>query len=295
MFGSLVIVLPTVHEGGSLLFRHNAQQWEFDSAAAVSVDPCTAAFTAFFSDVEHEVTPIISGYRATITYNLYFGTATDPAPAAKTHVSTRLREQFKKLLKNPCFLPKGGYIGVHLLHKYPVDSRDRYVKLKDFEKYLKGVDGDILTLFREFRLDANLKMLYKEQDGRGHCLANTIIDFDELENDAHWAKEEKALPIERYIYGEWEAQAIISASEDGRWDGMESDEGNQRKYSPIFWLRGDVDVRPNHKERCYTYTAGGQYLYGNEADWSVYQELALVAWLGPVHQRETYVPKSPSK
>ncbi|KAF5309022.1 hypothetical protein D9619_013601 [Psilocybe cf. subviscida] len=68
MFGSLVIVFPTKHEGGSLKFRQGDQQWSFDSSDLVASEP-RVAFTAFFSDVEHEVLPVTSGYRVTLTYS----------------------------------------------------------------------------------------------------------------------------------------------------------------------------------------------------------------------------------
>ncbi|CAA7263512.1 unnamed protein product [Cyclocybe aegerita] len=56
MFGSLVVVLPTAHTGGSLIFRHQGNEWTFDSAKAVNEESTPyAAFVAFFSDVEHEV------------------------------------------------------------------------------------------------------------------------------------------------------------------------------------------------------------------------------------------------
>jgi predicted 2-oxoglutarate/Fe(II)-dependent dioxygenase YbiX len=75
MFGSLVIVFPTKHEGGALMLRHGGSEWTFDSATMVrtQVDP-SIAYIAFYSDVEHEVTPVTSGYRVTLTYNLYFST-----------------------------------------------------------------------------------------------------------------------------------------------------------------------------------------------------------------------------
>jgi hypothetical protein len=68
MFGSLVIVFPTQHEGDSRKFRHGGREWTFDSAAMVKrqKDP-TIAFAAFYSDIEHEVTPVTSGHRITLT------------------------------------------------------------------------------------------------------------------------------------------------------------------------------------------------------------------------------------
>jgi hypothetical protein len=38
MFGSLGVVFPTVHEGGSLIIRHNGKEWTFDSSKAVNTE-----------------------------------------------------------------------------------------------------------------------------------------------------------------------------------------------------------------------------------------------------------------
>jgi hypothetical protein len=73
MFGSLVVVFPTPHEGGALFLRHHGHEWIFDSAKALAaVEQPTIGYVAFFSDVEHEVAPVTSGHRITLTYNLYF-------------------------------------------------------------------------------------------------------------------------------------------------------------------------------------------------------------------------------
>ncbi|KZS88284.1 hypothetical protein SISNIDRAFT_459978, partial [Sistotremastrum niveocremeum HHB9708] len=70
MFGSLVLVLPTEHEGGALLLRDGTKEFRFESdechespAGSVSVP-----WAAFYSQVEHEVLPVVSGYRVTLTY-----------------------------------------------------------------------------------------------------------------------------------------------------------------------------------------------------------------------------------
>src|SRR5712692_10045677 len=73
MFGSLVVVFPTPHEGGALFLRHLGHEWYFDSAQALAAaDQPTIGYVAFFSDVEHEVAHVTSGNRITLTYNLYF-------------------------------------------------------------------------------------------------------------------------------------------------------------------------------------------------------------------------------
>lgn len=67
MFGTLVLVLPTKHEGGALAFRHSGQEWAFDSAKALSDDEKSIAYVAFIGDMQHEVLPVVSGYRVMYT------------------------------------------------------------------------------------------------------------------------------------------------------------------------------------------------------------------------------------
>jgi hypothetical protein len=59
MFGSLVVALPTKHEGGTFPLRHHGREWVFNSADLVSPkNPKSprAAFVAFSGDIDHEVT-----------------------------------------------------------------------------------------------------------------------------------------------------------------------------------------------------------------------------------------------
>ena len=73
MFGSLVIVFPTPHEGGALHLRHRGHEWIFDSGQALTAkSQSSIGYVAFFSDIEHEVAPVTSGHRITLTYNLFF-------------------------------------------------------------------------------------------------------------------------------------------------------------------------------------------------------------------------------
>lgn len=76
---------------------------------------------AFFSDVEHEVSIVKSGYRVTLTYNLYIDLP--PAlPAAVYDKNETLKTSFLSLLNDPLFLPKGRLIGFGLQYKYPLSS-----------------------------------------------------------------------------------------------------------------------------------------------------------------------------
>lgn len=73
MFGSLVVFFPTSYEGGSLIMRRNGEEWSFDAARELTkCEEPHIAYVALYSDVEHEVSTVTSGYRVTVTYNLYF-------------------------------------------------------------------------------------------------------------------------------------------------------------------------------------------------------------------------------
>lgn len=67
MFGTLVIVLPSSHDGGELVIRHQGREVSLDMQPK---DPSEACFAAFYADCRHEVKPVRSGYRLTLVYNL---------------------------------------------------------------------------------------------------------------------------------------------------------------------------------------------------------------------------------
>ncbi|KAI0250472.1 hypothetical protein BJV78DRAFT_1108457, partial [Lactifluus subvellereus] len=165
MFGSLVVAFPTPHEGGALLLRHRGQEWRFDSAAVLSVaEPSSIAYAAFFSDIEHEVLPVTSGHRVTLTYNLYFADDADPSakdlvsepPSAPLEENERMfRSAFKALLNNPAFLPDGGTLGFGLRHVYQVED-----KLEHVYGLLKSSDAAVYQNLRALGFEPLLYMYY---------------------------------------------------------------------------------------------------------------------------------------
>jgi len=59
MIGSLVVIFPTPHQGGTLILRHDGQEYTFDSGLELPrVEKPSVGFVAFYSDVEHEVTVV---------------------------------------------------------------------------------------------------------------------------------------------------------------------------------------------------------------------------------------------
>lgn len=67
MIGTLVISLPSKHDGGEVHLSHSNRRHVFATSNFSSFD-LTAL--AWYSDVTHEIKPLSSGYRLVITYNL---------------------------------------------------------------------------------------------------------------------------------------------------------------------------------------------------------------------------------
>ncbi|TDL25167.1 hypothetical protein BD410DRAFT_837405 [Rickenella mellea] len=164
MFASLVIVLPTLHNGGALMLSHKDESTIFDSGKMLqSNSPGVVAYVAFFSDVDHEVREVTSGHRVTITYNLYFkstGSATTPPKDADEDPrEVRLKAMLNSLLADANFLPQGGLLGFGLRYQYPL-SRNGLPDLDKMCDVLKGSDATILRTCEELDLSTWLKIVY---------------------------------------------------------------------------------------------------------------------------------------
>jgi len=77
MFATLVVVLPSPHDGGDLVVRHAGQEARLSLRCT---DPAEAAFAAFYADCVHEVLPITQGFRLTLVYNLVRPGGRPPEP-----------------------------------------------------------------------------------------------------------------------------------------------------------------------------------------------------------------------
>ncbi|KAA1106372.1 hypothetical protein PGT21_034020 [Puccinia graminis f. sp. tritici] len=65
MFGTLMICLPSAHEGGEVRVEYNGEPMVLGGS-----DSNRPSFACWYSDVTHEVLPVQSGYRCVLTYNL---------------------------------------------------------------------------------------------------------------------------------------------------------------------------------------------------------------------------------
>ncbi|KAF8840622.1 hypothetical protein BDN67DRAFT_990258 [Paxillus ammoniavirescens] len=160
MVGSLVVVLPTQHEGGQFVLRNGRKEWaiDFTDKFAAATEP-SICFITFFGDVEHEVLPVTSGYRVTLTYNLYY----DTPHATSFHFSSpahqTLKEALVKLINDKTKLQNGGYFGFGLQHEYVYSGHKLLDSLLD---QLKGQDQVLADVCEELDLRYSLRLLYQQ-------------------------------------------------------------------------------------------------------------------------------------
>ena len=82
MFATMVVCLPSRHEGGTLVVRHDGQTKKIDFGGEHA--EFQIQYAAFYADCQHEITPVSDGYRICLVYNLAItGKKRQPACAPK--------------------------------------------------------------------------------------------------------------------------------------------------------------------------------------------------------------------
>lgn len=283
MFGSLVIVYPTAHDGGALTLRNeDGEEWKFDSAKVIRDTEGTGggciAYTAFYSDVEHEVSLVTSGYRVSVTYNLYFGqpessgftaVASVPSTISGAEPGTQFKMKLQQLLDEPNFLPDGGCLGFGLHHWYPIDHRQG-----GGISYLKGSDATIKTACTDLGLLASPKLIYWFTSNDVAVMVDEEVTIEYFDED--WEK-----PVWKEFLKMDSSRVIQTESRP------DSPDHFPKLSATVHWVT--PLTRYNDDRQGYT-------KYGNEAEFHVrYQRAALIVEVGPVGNRAEYHYRPPKE
>lgn len=161
MLGSLVVLLPFDRTGGNVLLRHRGHEHDLNGPALLKgAPPGSAAYIAFFGDVEHEVAQVTSGYRVTITYNLYFDSKKG-VPITQVPFGGQLEHPFKTALRtcldNAATQPFPASLGFGLEHAYALfDSKPSSVKPK-------GSDATLVRVLTELNIEHKVFLPYRKR------------------------------------------------------------------------------------------------------------------------------------
>ena len=194
MFGSLVVCFPTQFTGGVLAARHQGQEVTFDWSTSYSSSPtpCTQLvhWAAFFSDVEHEILPVTSGYRITLTYNLY----TVKEMASEIFAWTPFYQYLQETLKNPQFMPAGGCLGFDCTHAYVFNHLNEKQLLPSV---LKGADYMVFSVAKSLGLNVSVKPIVE-----GYEYWYLLPEFSKVFGKSHapgWDPEDYHPPTQEML------------------------------------------------------------------------------------------------
>ena len=167
MIATLVLSLPSKHSGGVVQVSHGGETKELDTA---SNSEFNLTALAWYADVKHGVSPIRSGYRLVLTYNLIMEHSDIPGQSAE------------RLDDRRAILPK-------VLHKWPHTAPDieKFVFILDHQYtpsslnmiMLKGRDAVVAKNLRDACSSADVYLFLAHL----HHETDSSSDFGEYEDE----------------------------------------------------------------------------------------------------------------
>lgn len=210
MFGTMVVALPSEHSGGEVETVFGDQSRVLHTAKASEFD-----YTAltWYSDVEHTVKPITSGFRLVLTYNLIHTAFSAPPLAAtiddNSHKLNRILESWGRQPRDAKSEPE---ILVYILgHKYT----DANLRLS----HLKGRDRAKADQLYAACKDAGFALLLAnlERERSGGC---------EDDSEDEWGGSWK--------YGYKDREARTDSSSHGDEEFASDEESDYGEFHPII-------------------------------------------------------------
>ena len=196
MVATLVIALPTFHEGGQLIVRHDGREETIDFGPESQFQ---TQFAAFYADCEHEIRPVTSGFRIALVYNLVLAKAgraikaptSSPYIAAVTGVLEKWKAEREQADRSDATKTGDGQskLAVLLEHEYSQEGLT-YDALKGVDRVRAEV---LFAAARETACDASLALVTQWESGsaeptgdygyrgrrRRHYYDDDSDDFDE--------------------------------------------------------------------------------------------------------------------
>ena len=177
MFATLIIALPSAHEGGRLLIRHDGREVE----VAFSSEHHAFQHAAFFADCEHEVEPVRSGFRCCLVYNLRLDRG-DPGKLNRSLAaqSRTLQAPLRKLAAERA----GGLTAVLLEHSYT----EANLSLRNLKGHDQARARALLAAAKEEGFVAHLGLVTFHQTGQleddyGYGRRRRYYDDDDADSD----------------------------------------------------------------------------------------------------------------
>ena len=183
MFATLVVCLPSRHEGGTLVVQHDGKKVKFDFGGNDS--EFQTQYAAFYADCRHEIRPVTEGYRICLVYNLAIAGKSQPAAPSDGDTTETAAHLLKELFADADDLSK---IAIPFEHQYTEAGLDpRQLKGSDrtrAEVLRRAADlAECQCYFALLTHHQSGDVDYDTWGGHGYRRRNWYDDFQE-EDDA---------------------------------------------------------------------------------------------------------------
>jgi predicted 2-oxoglutarate/Fe(II)-dependent dioxygenase YbiX len=270
MFGTLVVCLPSRHEGGTLILEHDGQTKQIDFGGKDS--EFQTRYVAFYADCRHEVTPVKSGYRVCLVYNLASAGKKQPAAPHHAEAVAEAARLIKKLFSAPEPLNK---LAIPFTHQYTEASFD--------PKQLKGADRAraevLIRAAQSLDYECNFALLMLHQEG--------IPDYGTIEFGDSWGRQRSRWSHDDYDEAD-EDEEDSSEDSDGEFEEIFNEElklehwrdpeGREQSFGTIHFE--DNEILGLDDKEGWSYKQEVREATGNEGAsmdrW--YRHAVLVIW-----------------
>ncbi|KAK2729441.1 2og-fe oxygenase superfamily protein, partial [Colletotrichum kahawae] len=249
MIGTLVVVLPSEHQGGDVHVSFGSDVRSFSTAPFSTFD-ITAL--AWFSDVSHEVKELVSGYRLALTYNIIQQTG-EPQSAA---FWGQQAQEVKKLLRQwENNFPEEDFLVYPLDHKYSQST----VSVQN----MKGRDKAVCKILQNVGSESGVYLLFghmtrSEQGAMPHWYGYGAEDDDDDEEDTYTTmnkiysaegdeidasidpEKEQILDMDKFTSGNADSE------DEGEFTGNEAAENTLRYHNYVVVLLKKKSLRFHH-------------------------------------------------
>lgn len=194
MCATMVVSLPSFHEGGELIVSHRSESYCHSFAGARYLPE----YAAFYADCLHEVKPVLSGYRLCLVYNLSVAKERQqPRFTDLLQTQIQLNEVMARWSQSTDDIPLCAYL---LEHAYTEEN----LSLSNLKNGDYARASALLEAARESHCIAYLCLVTFHETGSGTYTGNyrhgwsygAEIDEDEYEE---YSKEETRIYAHRFI------------------------------------------------------------------------------------------------
>ena len=268
MFGTLVVCMPSRHEGGTLILEHDGQTKQIDFGGKDS--EFQTRYVAFYADCRHEVTPVKSGYRVCLVYNLASAGKKQPAAPHHAEAVAGAAQLLKKL-----------FSAAEALDKLAIPFTHQYTEAGFGPTQLKGADRAraevLIRAAQTLDYECYLALLMLHQEG--------IPDYGTMEYGDSWGRRGSRWSHDDYDEGDEDTSDVDSDgefeeifAEELKLENWRDPEGREQSFGTIHFE--DKEILGLDDKEGWSYKQEVREATGNEGAsmdrW--YRQAVLVIW-----------------